>query len=307
MEMKCVTGPNEMPQFKAFRNYADLQKVLDEYDLDCFNCTARVRTYTAAFGIECLCQLVAEDSVTAGESDLLRHVSGSEGKPYEPDLGDLARLHWLVLKRKAISILEFGSGFSTVILADALRILSELFAQWANENLRCELPFHVHSVEENPRFIDITAKRLPDHLKSFASLYLSKVELEYVDHRIATFYSKLPNVSPDFIYLDGPSQCATAQNLRGISLASPERMPMSADILPMEFFLQPGTLIVIDGRTANARFLRATLKRSWSYLHDVNGDIHLLELQESPLGPLNRRQLDFCLPDGWQLPATECM
>ena len=29
---------------------------------------------------------------------------------------------------------------------------------------------------------------------------------------------------------------------------------MAADILSIEHFLHPGTLIVIDGRTANARF-----------------------------------------------------
>ena len=46
---------------------------------------------------------------------------------------------------------------------------------------------------------------------------------------------------------------------------------MSADILVFEHFLQPGTLIVVDGRAANARFLKTNLefiyaeseKKSW--------------------------------------------
>ena len=32
---------------------------------------------------------------------------------------------------------------------------------------------------------------------------------------------------------------------------------MAADILAIEHFLVSGTLIVVDGRTANARFLKA--------------------------------------------------
>ena len=76
---------------------------------------------------------------------------------------------------------------------------------------------------------------------------------------------------------------------------------MSADILRFEFFLEPGTLILIDGRTANARFLKAYLRRNWAYLHDPAGDIHYFELQEEPLGPFNKAKLDFCLNGKWLL------
>ena len=76
---------------------------------------------------------------------------------------------------------------------------------------------------------------------------------------------------------------------------------MAADILTFEFLLLPGCLVVVDGRTANVRFLRAHLKRNWAYLHDPSADIHLFELQEEPLGKYNKRQLEFCLPDGFML------
>ena len=45
----------------------------------------------------------------------------------------------------------------------------------------------------------------------------------------------------------------------------PDRMPMAADILAFERFLLPGTLIVVDGRGANARFLKTNLQRNWEY------------------------------------------
>jgi hypothetical protein len=76
--------------------------------------------------------------------------------------------------------------------------------------------------------------------------------------RVCTYYDFLPNVSPDFIYIDGPNQHGTLGDIGGISTRHKDRMPMSADILRMEHFLLPGTLIVVDGRTANARFLNWT-------------------------------------------------
>jgi len=72
-------------------------------------------------------------------------------------------------------------------------------------------------------------------------------------------------------------------------------MPMAADILVFEHFLTPGTLIVTDGRTANARFLRANLQRDWVYHHDASADQHYFELLEVPLGVYNKRHLDFAL------------
>jgi len=38
--------------------------------------------------------------------------------PYSVQLNDLARLHYLLRKRRAITVLEFGLGYSTIILAD---------------------------------------------------------------------------------------------------------------------------------------------------------------------------------------------
>ena len=70
---------------------------------------------------------------------------------------------------------------------------------------------------------------------------------------------------------------------------------MSADILSIEHFLVPGTLIVTDGRTANARFLKTNLQRDWYYCHDQEADQHYFELVEEPLGIYNKRQIDFCL------------
>ena len=70
---------------------------------------------------------------------------------------------------------------------------------------------------------------------------------------------------------------------------------MAADLLAIEHFLAPGTLVVVDGRTANARFLKTNLQRDWIYLYSEKFDQHYFELAEQPLGIYNRKQIDFCL------------
>ena len=111
--------------------------------------------------------------------------------------------------------------------------------------------------------------------------------------RIASFYDPLPNISPDLIYIDAPDLYSPAGDVRGVTTAHRDSLPMSADILAIEHFLLPGTLIVIDGRTANARFLKTNFQRNWDYYHNKEYDQHFFILDEEPLGVYNKRQLDF--------------
>ena len=74
---------------------------------------------------------------------------------------------------------------------------------------------------------------------------------------------------------------------------------MSSDLLKMEHFFLPGTLFLVDGRTANARFLKSNLQRNWAHTHDPDSDIHTFELIEPPLGDLNKKQIEFCLGSKW--------
>jgi hypothetical protein len=281
--------------------YATIEAFVAGFTPDSFNDPAQAAAYVAWFKLDTFCRDLEADRLQALDSALDRAVSSAATKPFEPDYADLARLHHLVLSRRVVSSLEFSSGFSTAILAHAHQILNGHFADWAKANTRVDQPFHVHAVEEAPYYLDITRARLGQGLAPFASVTRSSVEMILHDNRIATVYSRLPNICPDFIYLDGPSQYATDAEVNGISLTTRTRMPMSADILRIEFLLEPGTLILVDGRTANARFLKAYLKRNWFYRHDTEGDVHYFELVEDPLGPINKRRLDFCLDGKWLL------
>ncbi len=272
---------------------------LKRFSFGCFHDPVRVEEYVDLFSLRALCKALEVDRVASRNSALEKSVSAFEEKPFEPAYDDLCRLHWIALSRKVINTLEFGSGYSTVILADAMRTLNGHFGEWARKSIRSDRPFHVYAVEEDHHFLEITRSRLGSKLQAFATISHSSVDVLIHDNRIASVYSKLPNISPDFIYLDGPSQFATTQEVDGFSFNSKARMPMSADILRVEFFLEPGTLILVDGRTANARFLKSYLRRNWIYLHDPIGDIHYFELQEEPLGPFNKLKLEFCLNGNW--------
>ena len=281
------------PSFQAVKDS------LKRFSLTSFHDPERVEEYVDLFSLRTLCRALEADQIVSKSSALEKSVSAFEEKPFEPEYDDLCRLHWITLSRKVINILEFGSGYSTVILADAMCILNRHFDEWAQKSIRSDYPFHVYAVEEEQRFLETTKSRLGSKLQAFATISHSSVDVLIHDNRIASVYSKLPNISPDFIYLDGPSQFATTQEINGFSFNSKARMPMSADIVRVEFFLEPGTLILVDGRTANARFLKSYLRRNWVYLHDPIGDIHYFELQEEPLGPFNKLKLEFCLNGSW--------
>ena len=70
-------------------------------------------------------------------------------------------------------------------------------------------------------------------------------------------------------------------------------MPMVSDLLKIEYFLTPGTMIVVDGRGANSSFLKDHFRRRWIYKKDEENDQHIFYLDEKPLGIYNKKQLNF--------------
>ena len=221
--------------------------------------------------------------------------------PFVVELDDLLRLHHIVLSRRVTTLLEFGVGKSTTVLAHALAINEERDAGVVAADMRRSNPFELHSVDNDTSWIETASQALPEFLRDRCHLHHCPLEIGEFAGRLCTYYRNLPNLAPDLIYLDGPDQFSAEGDLRGLSTAHPDRMPMAADILVFEHFLTPGTLIVVDGRTANARFLATNLQRRWSYWHAVEFDQHFFELVETPLGPYNARQIEHCLGDDFSV------
>lgn len=217
--------------------------------------------------------------------------------PIATEYDDLIRLHHLIISRKVTTILEFGVGKSTAVFNHALSYNKGLHQDFVKNNLRRSNLFECYSVDNNKEWIEVTKK----NFKNLENVHFhcSPVETSTFNDRICTLYKELPNICPDFIYLDGPDQFSSTGDVRGISTRHPDRLPMAADLLTIEYFLLPGTLIVVDGRTANAAFLKNNFQRNWMHYYSESFDQHFFELQERPLGPYNKRQIEYCLGQEW--------
>ncbi len=231
------------------------------------------------------------------EQNLFEVLQNAPSHQLPPDWRDLARLHEFARARKSVTVLEFGVGRSTIVLADALRKNKEAwetsgqkpFAQ-AREAL-----FRVYSVDASQEWIQSAQTLLPASLKPHVTFCYSPVEASTFNGHMCHFYQTIPDVVPDFIYLDGPDPAHVQGEVRGLSWKNPDRTVMAADLLLMEPTLLPGTFVIIDGRTNNARFLAHNLQRKWDIVHMEKEDITTMILAESPLGAKNRADLEYRL------------
>jgi hypothetical protein len=231
-----------------------------------------------------------------GAQGLLDHLCGGVAGQLEPDYRDLARLHVAATSRKAFTVLEFGVGWSTVVLADAMRVNRHAWERLrAKPRIRNQHPFKIFSIDSSLRWIKAARRLIPKHLREHVRMSYSRAACGTFNGRICHFYEALPDVNPDFIYLDGPDPATVRGHLSGMTWTTPDRPVVSGDLLLMEPTLLPGTFVVVDGRTTNVRFLQNNLQRRWRIRHDGAADVTTLELVEPPLGPINRETLAYCL------------
>jgi hypothetical protein len=179
-------------------------------------------------------------------------------------------------------------------MADALRINEKKYKKYVKENFRKNEPFKVFSIDSDKKYINFNIKKLKKlNLDKYCSVKFSKNYLGTFNGRICSFYKSLPNVLPDLIYLDAPGQFDVQGSMNGINFRSIERMPLSADLLLMEYMFLPGCKIIVDGRKTNARFLKNNFQRNWKYLENDKYDYCELYLDEKPIGDINKKQINF--------------
>ena len=209
----------------------------------------------------------------------------------DANLSDLYFIYKLVTLSKRVTSLEFGCGFSSEIIASALLENKQKYHKKI-KNLRRIFPFQNHVLDASKKYIKITKKR-SSYLKNLI-FYYSECEIAKYNGKYTVQYKNLPLLSPDFIYLDGPSLYQVKKNkLFNFNIHQQDLFPISSDILLIEYYLIPGTIILIDGRGANAQFLRDHFVRKWSYKYYSNFDMHLFCLNADALGAISKRQLNF--------------
>jgi hypothetical protein len=214
-------------------------------------------------------------------------------KKYNPEIIDLARIYDLIIKNKPFTVLEFGVGYSTIIIAKALYENKKKFNNKYLSKIRNTKLFKVFSVDASKKWIEETKKAVPNYLLEHIEFLHSEVEIKQIDNQICHVYKKIPNINPEFIYLDGPHPLDPIGKINNISFQCLERTPISADILYLESTMLPGTTILVDGRTNNVRFLKNNLKRKFNFYWDRNGDVTIIKLNEKKLGKINKLGFEF--------------
>jgi len=221
-------------------------------------------------------------------------VSGKLHIPFPPEVDDLVRLHKLIRSRKPFTVLEFGLGYSSIIIADALRKNQEDWEALPNiPEIRNHHMFQLFCLDASNDWIENAKDRFPKHLVDRVHFQQSDVEIGTFNGQLCHYYKNLPDIIAEFIYLDGPSAKDVKGNINGLSFNCEERTVMSGDLLLMESTFLPGTFIIVDGRINNARFLERNFSRNYDVNYDKGSDITTFELLEERLGKYNLLGSDF--------------
>ena len=143
----------------------------------------------------------------------------------------------LIVLNKRTTVLEFGTGYSTLVMHYALMENLKKFGK-SKPFTRCENPYEIFTIDNNRFFSKISKNRVKKYSKNskFVNFFHSEVQMINYQGNFAVEFKKLPMVNPDFIYLDGPSQWAPKNRVNNFTTAHPDMMPMSCDIAKIENF-----------------------------------------------------------------------
>ncbi len=199
------------------------------------------------------------------KKDIYKYFLTDNSEQIKPNFIDLKNLYDLIVKRKPRCILEFGVGFSTICIALALK-----------ENKKKKFIGKSYTVDTEKKWLENTKKNLPDELKEFVEFHHSSCSISKSKNQLVSLYDNLPNISPNFIYLDGPGSEYVQGSLNGLSFSRREndkiiwkRRIVAADPLLYESTSPSDFYILIDRRYLNADFLINNLKYEYKIKKDL--------------------------------------
>ncbi len=164
----------------------------------------------------------------------------ADAKP--PVWSDLWAIYSQVRERKPKVMLEFGSGCSTIIQAQALA-----------DNTAQGAPGFLHSLDADARWGQVTINSMPEHLRQYCDITLTERVEDMLGDVPVWRFAQVPDVIPDMIYLDGPA-------------LTPERRA-AIDVLDMEERFPAGFRLLVDGRSFNRALLEKHFKRRYDRRH----------------------------------------
>ena len=195
-------------------------------------------------------------------------VSGNKDE-MKPDLIDLKNIFELITSRKPKCVLEFGVGFSTICISLALK-----------ENEKNGFFGHLYTVDAEKFWIKNTEDKFPSDLKKYVTFHHSPCSVSTVNNQLVCNFDILPNISPNFIYLDGPS--SSVGSIRGLGFDEGDRRMVNSDILLYESSSPSDFFILIDRRYVNMNFLINNLKYKYTVKKDLALGIVTFERKYQP-------------------------
>jgi hypothetical protein len=216
------------------------------------------------------------------------------GDAFEAECPDLTRLYSIIRMRKIITVLEFGSGKSTKIIAEALRRNKEDYHDQISL-VRRKNSFHIYSLESEKKYAnEVINSCKKAGLEKYVTVKLVEAEQANFNNMMCGKYKKIPAVCPDLIYIDGPMPMSYKNSKKQyMSMNDSDITNITCDLLIIEPVLLPGTIVIIDGMTNNARFNKRNLQRNWLSHEDLNNDLTIMILDEPTLGVHHKNQLIF--------------
>ena len=224
---------------------------------------------------------------------------------YKPEIDDLWFLYSLIKDKSVTSILEYGSGWSTYAMAIALHENFVDFGVEHTQAIRHPNPFKLMTIDASEKFQESALSRIPVESKGSILPITATPNLTSLENAICHQFDFIPNFAPDLIYLDGPDHDQVIGDVAGFEYKESFTQPMGIDLLMIEPFLWPETIVVTDGRTANARFLASRFKRDWHIMHDPFGDRTIFRLNETPLGLISEEHINFRFTKSRKLVSKE--
>jgi len=201
---------------------------------------------------------IKADQVFLEEKNVWPLLVAGSNTEIPPDASDLANLYRLIAERRPRVVLEFGVGYSSLVICAALR------ANLAKANVRG----HLYVVDSEKKWIENTRNKFESDLLEFISFQYSPISVKVFDNTLCHTYDSLPDVSPNFVYVDGPSGASGEEEIsgeiNGLGFTG-GRPVVGADVLlyessaPLDFF------ILVDGRWETCRFLGTHLRNKYRH------------------------------------------
>lgn len=211
---------------------------------------------------------------------------------FPADIDDLYRLYRLVRDTVVLSVIEYGAGWSTLALSQAI---------WENRENFCEEyidqrnlnAFQLHTVDASKYFLESALNRIPDSLQSVISPRIAIPRLVSEGENCTVLWSPAQRVDYDLIYIDGPEPEQVVRGEMDFPISNIYDLPIMGDMVRYESYILPSTLIMFDGRTSNYRHFKNHFSRDWISLSNFEKDYSLMYLNEDPIGSINKRHLSF--------------